>query len=416
MPFTIQLSTRHGSLHAEPVALDVDGKKVPPGRPRRATSCPPDSRNALGEVGQCVFTLAKSEVVMPSWQIGLIEEVVMPSQQVGLIEVLSMSAASLPDSEPESHELGSYDSQALNCDFQLDDFDLTDNSHHYNDMYGMTSLEDVSLPSQQVGVIEERHHFGNAAFTDEKTALSEEVAFEDGWEGDFRLPVNHRAVGYDLRYAQEHQLGQRYVDESRFTDSRYATRAPVGEPAPSVTLPQGGCRLPVNHRAVGYDLRYAQEHHLGQRYVDESRFTDSRHATRAPVGEPAPSVTLPQANPPTTTLVLKNVAARCSVVDLLETVRGSGFQGEFLYLYLPMNRNGRQNKGYAFACFQSETMAQVFFNSMSDAYINGRESSKRIQVEVSLNSISFEELFQCHQCLTAVQSPYGPVLSGPRTF
>jgi hypothetical protein len=360
MPFTIQLSTRHGSLHAEPVALDVDGKKVPPGRPRRATSCPPDSRNALGEVGQCVFTLAKSEVVMPSWQIGLIEEVVMPSQQVGLIEVLSMSAASLPDSEPESHELGSYDSQALNCDFQLDDFDLTDNSHHYNDMYGMTSLEDVSLPSQQVGVIEERHHFGNAAFTDEKTALSEEVAFEDGWEG--------------------------------------------------------GCRLPVNHRAVGYDLRYAQEHHLGRRYVDESRFTDSRHATRAPVGEPAPSVTLPQANPPTTTLVLKNVAARCSVVDLLETVRGSGFQGEFLYLYLPMNRNGRQNKGYAFACFQSETMAQVFFNSMSDAYINGRESSKRIQVEVSLNSISFEELFQCHQCLTAVQSPYGPVLSGPRTF
>lgn len=108
-----------------------------------------------------------------------------------------------------------------------------------------------------------------------------------------------------------------------------------------------------------------------------------------------------------TTLMLRNIPARCSVEEVLQVIQDSGFQGAFEFLYVPMKPNTSMNKGYGFAAFMNVDHAMRFFHAIDGQTFHSRVSSKEIRVEPARSHIAVAEM----PTSVVKMSKWGPVLA-----
>eukprot|EP00929_Paragymnodinium_shiwhaense_P117551 TRINITY_DN882_c0_g2_i1.p1 TRINITY_DN882_c0_g2~~TRINITY_DN882_c0_g2_i1.p1 ORF type:complete len:241 (-),score=45.64 TRINITY_DN882_c0_g2_i1:77-799(-) len=84
-----------------------------------------------------------------------------------------------------------------------------------------------------------------------------------------------------------------------------------------------------------------------------------------------------------TTVMIKGIPARCSQKQLLEAVDESGFQGQYVFFYMPTRRNACQNRGYAFMTMKDSETASIFCELMDGYSFKDRVSSKALSVTLA---------------------------------
>jgi hypothetical protein len=110
---------------------------------------------------------------------------------------------------------------------------------------------------------------------------------------------------------------------------------------------------------------------------------------------------------------MKNMPARATYQDFVDSVNASGFVGEFEHVYIPLKANGVQNKGFAFASFRNVKDARSFQTRMSGACLRSA-SDKRIDIELARECRSLEAILTAGRSAhTSFQSRWGPVIVGP---
>lgn len=84
------------------------------------------------------------------------------------------------------------------------------------------------------------------------------------------------------------------------------------------------------------------------------------------------------------TVMIRNIPCGCTEKDLREAIASFGFEGQYNYLYMPMQR-ARVNMGYAFLGFPETSMTKRFAASMSGYCFPGRKSSKVVAIVPARN-------------------------------
>jgi RNA recognition motif-containing protein len=82
----------------------------------------------------------------------------------------------------------------------------------------------------------------------------------------------------------------------------------------------------------------------------------------------------------TTTFMLRNIPNRVKVEDIQDRICALGFGDAFDFLYMPLDLQSKQNKGYAFVNLINEREAEAFAERFNGAKFEGRLSSKEVQV------------------------------------
>ncbi|CAK0826917.1 unnamed protein product [Prorocentrum cordatum] len=120
----------------------------------------------------------------------------------------------------------------------------------------------------------------------------------------------------------------------------------------------------------------------------------------------APEATLAEGAP--LAVVLQNIPSRCGAEDIIQLVSDSGFRGKFDFINMPMKRNRRQNKGYAFANFSDATDAIDFQRAVNGMKFSRRDSSKAVVVQPARARHSTAQLTFAGDD-EIIQSPWGAV-------
>jgi hypothetical protein len=119
-------------------------------------------------------------------------------------------------------------------------------------------------------------------------------------------------------------------------------------------------------------------------------------------------------SPSLITLVVKHIPSRCSVVDVIDAIGGSGFQGRFEYMVVPMRRNSSKNKGHAFACFTDPQQARQFFDATDGIYVTDGSSANAVTVEICMSSMPVEQIASLMGDFRVVDTVLGPAMFGSR--
>jgi hypothetical protein len=82
----------------------------------------------------------------------------------------------------------------------------------------------------------------------------------------------------------------------------------------------------------------------------------------------------------TTTFMLRNIPNRVKVEDIQDRISSLGFGDTFDFLYMPLDLQSKQNKGYAFVNLMNETVAADFQRRFSGVQFEGRLSTKEVLV------------------------------------
>jgi hypothetical protein len=82
----------------------------------------------------------------------------------------------------------------------------------------------------------------------------------------------------------------------------------------------------------------------------------------------------------TTTFMLRNIPNRVKVEDIQDRIAALGFGETFDFLYMPLDLQSKQNKGYAFINLINETVAADFAERFNGTRFEGRLSTKEVLV------------------------------------
>jgi hypothetical protein len=82
----------------------------------------------------------------------------------------------------------------------------------------------------------------------------------------------------------------------------------------------------------------------------------------------------------TTTFMLRNIPNRVKVEDIQDRISSLGFGDTFDFLYMPLDLQSKQNKGYAFINLVNESVAADFAERFNGTRFEGRLSTKEVLV------------------------------------